>query len=65
MSAAKAMMVARLVGRARAALRKAYELLVEAADKGRPIDFTNAPDIGIDELHLLVKRLERIYYQEG
>lgn len=58
--------VAKLVGQANTALSRVYEILVNSNQTGRQFDYTIVPasDIGLDHLLMLVKKIERLYFQE-
>lgn len=57
--------VANLIAEASSLLAKAYTLLVVANEGDHQLDFTNAPDLGVDHLVGLARKIERLYYQEG
>ncbi len=61
----RAATIASLIAEAGRLLGKAYELLVAANEGDYQLDFTNAPDLGVDHLVGLVRKIERLYYQEG
>lgn len=57
--------IANLIAEASSLLTKAYTLLVAANEGDRQLDFTNAPDLGVDRLAWLVRKVERLYYQKA
>lgn len=58
--------VAELIGQANTALGRVYEILINSNQTGRRFDYTIVPagNIGLDHLLMLVKKIERLYFQE-